>query len=91
MFSLRDFVMETIRGMIGNYPDFQAMEYGLNWYSKGVLTETDLAEIQEGIENRKIVVEEPEVESEPEETEMEEPEMEPVDEPEVIDNEQNEE
>ena len=91
MFSLRDFVMQTIGGMIGNYPDFQAMEYGLNWYSKGVLAETDLAEIQEGIENRKIVVDEPEVESEPEETEMEEPEMEPVDEPEVIDNEQNEE
>ena len=91
MFSLRDFVMQTIGGMIGNYPDFQAMEYGLNWYSKGVLAETDLAEIQEGIENRKIVVEEPEVESEPEETEMKEQEMEPMDEPEVIDNEQNEE
>ena len=88
MFSLRDFVMETIRGMIGNYPDFQAMEYGLNWYSKGVLAETDLAEIQEGIENRKIVVEELEAEAEPE---PEETEMEPVEEPEVIDNEENEE
>ena len=88
MFSLRDFVMETIRGMIGNYPDFQAMEYGLNWYSKGVLAETDLAEIQEGIENRKIIVEEPEVEPEPEETEMEEPEMEPVEEQEEFNNEE---
>jgi len=91
MFSLRDFVMQTIGGMIGNYPDFQAMEYGLNWYSKGVLAETDLAEIQEGIENRKIVVKEPEVESEPEETEMKEPEMELMEEPEEAGDEQNEE
>ena len=50
MFSLSDFVLRTVKGMIGNYPDFQAMEYALNWYSRGVITESDLAEIEALIE-----------------------------------------
>lgn len=50
MFSLNEFVLKTVKGMINNYPDFQAMEYALNWYSKGVLTESDLAEIEGMIE-----------------------------------------
>ena len=52
MFSLNDFVMKTVKGMIGNYPDFQAMEYALNWYTKGVLTESNLAEIEALIEEK---------------------------------------
>lgn len=50
MFSLNEFVLKTVKGMINNYPDFQAIEYALNWYSKGVLTEIDLAEIEGMIE-----------------------------------------
>ncbi len=46
MFSLNEFVMKTLNGMIGNYPEFQVREYALNWYAKGVLTEEDLAEIE---------------------------------------------
>lgn len=46
MFSLNEFVMKTLNGMIGNYPEFQVREYALNWYSKGVLTEEDLTEIE---------------------------------------------
>lgn len=46
MFSLNEFIMKTLKGMIGNYPDFQVMEYALNWYSKGKLTEEDLATIE---------------------------------------------
>lgn len=45
MFDLNDFIMRTLKGMIGNYPDFQVQEYALNWYAKGKLTEDDLAEI----------------------------------------------
>lgn len=45
MFNIRDFIMNTLRGMHGNYPDFQIREYALNWYSKGKLTEEDLAEV----------------------------------------------
>lgn len=46
MFSIKDFVMKTLKGMIGNYPDFQVREYALNWYAKGTLTEEDLAELE---------------------------------------------
>lgn len=49
MFSIREFIMNTLKGMVGNYPDFQVREYALNWYSKGKLTEDDLAEIEEFI------------------------------------------
>lgn len=47
MFKIKDFVMKTLKGMIGNYPDFQVREYALNWYAKGVLTEEDLATIED--------------------------------------------
>lgn len=50
MFSLNGFALKTVKGMIGNYPDFQAMEYALDWYGKGVLTESNLAEIESMIE-----------------------------------------
>lgn len=54
MFSLNDFIMKTLNGMVGNYPDFQVREYATNWYSKGVLTEDNLAEIDVVIENQYI-------------------------------------
>ena len=47
MFSIHDFIMRTIHGMVGNYPDFQVREYALNWYAKGKLTEEDLATVEE--------------------------------------------
>lgn len=47
MFKIKEFVMKTLKGMIGNYPDFQVREYALNWYAKGILTEEDLAELDE--------------------------------------------
>lgn len=65
MFSLHDFIMETLKGMHGNYPDFQIREYALNWYGKGKLTEEDLAEIELMLEppveetTEEIVTEEP--------------------------------
>lgn len=46
MFSLHDFIMTTIHGMVGRYPDFQVREYALNWYGRGKLTEADLAAIE---------------------------------------------
>lgn len=67
MFSLNNFIMKTLKGMIGNYPDFQVSEYALNWYSKGKLTEDDLAAIDASIEAQYIVPEPPVVEG----TEME--------------------
>ena len=46
--------MKTIKGMIGNYPDFQVREYSANWYAKGKLTEDNLAEIDTLIEAQYI-------------------------------------
>lgn len=57
MFSLSIFIMNTLKGMIGKYPDFQVREYALNWYSKGKLTEMDLAEV-DALINAQYVVEE---------------------------------
>lgn len=45
-FSLHDFIMKTLSGMATNYAYWQVMEYALNWYSKGVLTEEDLATVE---------------------------------------------
>lgn len=47
MFKIKEFVMKTLLGMIRNYPDFQVREYALNWYAKGVLTEENLATIED--------------------------------------------
>ncbi len=44
---LRNFIMKTIRKMINNVPEWQVREYAIGWYSKGVLTEEDLQEIEE--------------------------------------------
>lgn len=46
MFNIRDFIVKTLKGMKGNYPDFQIREYALNWYEKGKLNEDDLAEVE---------------------------------------------
>ena len=51
MFNLHDFIMGTIYGMVGHYPDFQIREYALSWYSKGKLSEEDLATIEEWLED----------------------------------------
>ena len=47
VFSIHDFIMETLRGMVRIYPDFQVREYALNWYGKGKLNENDLAQVEE--------------------------------------------
>lgn len=68
MFNITDFIMNTLKEMKGNYPDFQIKEYALNWYSKGKLTEEHLAELEEYL----AVIEE-----EPVEDFIEEPTEEP--------------
>lgn len=54
MFSIHDFIMKTLKGMIGHYPDFQVQEYALNWYSRGKIAESDLEKIQTEIDNQYI-------------------------------------
>lgn len=47
MFDIKKFIMNTLKEMKGNYPNFQIKEFALNWYEKGKLTENDLAELEE--------------------------------------------
>ena len=58
MFTITDFIMKTLEGMVGEYPDFQIREYALNWHGKGKLTEEHLAEVDALIDTQYI---EPEV------------------------------
>ena len=94
MFNLNEFIMKTLKGMVGNYPDFQVREYAANWYAKGTLTAEDLATIDAMLEAQYIVPETPEVPEEvmdehepmviPEIVEDEVPAEEPAVEPEVV-------
>lgn len=67
MFSVHDFIMKTLGGMIGHYPDFQVQEYALNWYSRGKIAESDLEEIQAEIDKQYITETEEEENTETEE------------------------
>lgn len=49
MFSLHDFVLSAVLGMVGNYPDWQVREYALGWFSKGVISQDDLATVDAAI------------------------------------------
>ena len=47
---LRNFVMKSLKSAIGNMPDYWVLNNALGWYEKGVLTESDLEDIQKEIE-----------------------------------------
>lgn len=66
MFNLTAFIMDTLKGMKGNYPDFQVKEYALNWYGKGKLTEENLAELEEYLAPEETEIPEDEVPEIPE-------------------------
>lgn len=58
MFSLKDFIMKGIRGMVGQEPDYKVIEIASGWLDKGVLTESDLADIDELLTSQNISVNE---------------------------------
>lgn len=60
MFNINAFIMNTLKGMVGNYPEFQVREYALNWYGKGKLTEEDLATVESWFVEEAETVEETE-------------------------------
>ena len=43
---LRTFVRKTILGMIGEVAKYEVRRYALGWFDKGVLLDTDLADIE---------------------------------------------
>lgn len=62
MFSLKDFIKKGLLDAVGKMADYQIILNSASWHEKGVLTESDLAEIQEAIEKQHI---EPEIEEIP--------------------------
>lgn len=62
---LHNFVMNALKSAIGSMPDFWVLNNALGWMEKGVLTETDLMEIQALIDAKNAPEPEPEPEPEP--------------------------
>lgn len=59
MFSLRDFIKKGLLDAVGKMADYQVIMNAVGWLEKGVLNETDLAEINEKIEAQNVAVEIP--------------------------------
>lgn len=70
MFSLREFVKKGFIGAVGKMADYKIILNAAGWNEKGVLTEEDLAEINEKIEAQ--YAEEEDCEEETKEDEEEE-------------------
>ena len=60
-FDARDFLKGGLIGAVGKKPDYKIKLDAMQWYDKGYLEDSDLAEIQEAIDNQYI---EPEIEEE---------------------------
>lgn len=72
MFSLKNFIKQGLIKAVGNMADYQIILNAAGWLEKGVLDESDLAEIQSAIEAQYTVIEEEipvEGENSPEEVE----------------------
>ncbi len=54
MFSFRDFVKNGLVKAVGKMADYQIILNAAGWHEKGVLAESDLAEIQAEIDNQYI-------------------------------------
>lgn len=59
-FSLHDFIMKGLRDAVGKMSDYQIILNSVGWMEKGVLTEADLAEIQQLIDEKNAPAPEPE-------------------------------
>lgn len=57
MFNLRDFIKGGLLDAVGRMADYQIILNAAGWLEKGVLTEMDLAEIQEAINAQNELVE----------------------------------
>lgn len=74
MFSLSSFIKKGLLDAVGKQADYWVILNSVGWLEKGVLTEDDLAEIQQAIDvknNHDLAIEieptiEPEVDTDPE-------------------------
>ena len=53
-FSLKEFIKKGLIGAIGKMADYKVILNAVGWHEKGVLEETDLAEIQNVIDSQYI-------------------------------------
>ncbi len=50
MFSLRDFIKKGLLEAVGKMADYKVILNAVGWFEKGVLEESDLAEVQVAID-----------------------------------------
>lgn len=62
MFSLKEFIKNGLLKAVGNMADYQIILNAVGWHEKGVLDESDLAEIQTAIEAQEQTMVEAEIE-----------------------------
>ena len=67
MFSLKNFIKKGLLDAVGKMADYQIILNAAGWHEKGVLDESDLAEIQSRIDANSADAELTEEESEAEE------------------------
>ncbi len=60
MFNYREFLMTGFKNAVGKMADYQIIFNANGYYEKGVLTEDDLAELQEKIKAKNESIEETE-------------------------------
>lgn len=70
-FDARDFLKGGLIGAVGKKPDYKIKLDAMQWYDKGYLEDSDLAEIQEAIDNQYIEPETPVIDETPIEDETE--------------------
>ena len=58
MFDYRNFLMTAYKSAVGHMADYQILLNANGYYEKGVLTEDDLAELQEVIDAKNAPTEE---------------------------------
>lgn len=56
-FNMRNFIMAGLHNAVGKMPDYKVILNAVGWHEKGVLTEADLAEIQDHLNNKNTAVE----------------------------------
>lgn len=54
MFSLKEFIKKGLLDAVGRMADYQVILNAVGWYEKGVLEESDLAEIQAFIDSKNV-------------------------------------
>ncbi len=52
MFTLHDFILDTVMGMVGREPDYKVRQYALGWLDKGQLTTDDLTALDAAIQKQ---------------------------------------